>query len=594
MRLRRILALGSPSVSIAFLVLMLLAVAAYVSVSASSVGRTWLMVAIPLASTLAIVLGVLLYRPVRRDLWFLVAAAQVAGAVGALVWQAKFAADEAPPLPGGGQDVFFIAFYLLLGAALVTALRRSELGNQGVVDAAIFAAGGMLLALFVLIDPYVGTSDLPVLGQVVQIASAFADVCLLAIALRLLMAPGADTPSLQLLVGAALAWIVSDVVWIWLTLIGSFEPASSADTGWLVFYALSGAAALHPSMAALSAARDPRIAIARWPFFALLAMALLGSTAVTGYGLLSKQEVNSAGTVAITSVLSLLVLTRLALLLREEQRLRHELDLRNERLLELDRMKDGFVASVSHELRTPLTAIRGFTTTMIERWYQLADEDKITFLHTIDTQSRRLNRLVDTVLLLSKIRAGRMSTLREALDVSDSARDAVEELGLDVEIEVGGEAPPVVEADPDQIYQIFVNLLINAQRYGLPPVRIRVETDDRAVTIRVSDEGDGVPAHFVPHLFDNFTQAPNARPSQGSGLGLAIVKGLVETAGGDVWYEQLQPHGACFVIRLRRAPEPRGSESLSRPLAQTSTVGLVEDGRIDADAATGVDGTQSA
>ena len=65
-----------------------------------------------------------------------------------------------------------------------------------------------------------------------------------------------------------------------------------------------------------------------------------------------------------------------------------------------------------------------------------------------------------------------------------------------------------------------------------------------------------MPAEFIPHLFDNFTQASNARPAQGSGLGLAIVKGLVESAGGEVWYEHLEPRGACFFIRFQRSPEP--------------------------------------
>ncbi|TMJ93817.1 MAG: HAMP domain-containing histidine kinase [Actinobacteria bacterium] len=558
---------SASGVSVVFLVLMLLAVAAYVNVGDSSVAQRSLVVVISLSSLLAVLVGVVRYRPSRRDLWYFVALAQVVGAVGAGVWYAKFAAQDAPPVSGGIQDVFFLAFYVILGAALITALRRSELGNQGVVDAAIFAAGGMLLALLILVEPSIGMSDLHVLGRTVQIASAFADVCLLAIALRLLMTAQAETPSLQLLVGATLAWIASDFVRIWLTLIGDYVPGSSAAAGWLAFFALCGAAALHPSMGALSETRDPTGAIVRWPFLAVLAMALLGSTAVTGYGLLVKKQANSAATVAITAVLSLLVATRLALLLRGEERLRHELDLRNERLLELDRMKDGFVASVSHELRTPLTSIRGFTTTMTERWDQLSDEDKLAFLQTIDSQAKRLNRLVDTVLLLSRLQAGRMSSVREPLDIARPARDAVAELGLDVRIEVSGETAAVVEADPDHIYQIFVNLLVNARRYGAPPIRIRIESDDRDVIARVSDEGEGVPVEFVPHLFDNFTQAPNAERTQGSGLGLAIVKGLVETAGGEVWYERLQPRGACFVVRLRRLTEPHGYRSPLRGAA---------------------------
>src|SRR5919198_327789 len=492
---------------VAYLLLTLVAVTVYVHVDASV--REWLMVAIPASSVVAVAAGIALYRPSRRDLWYFVAAAQVVGAIGAGAWHAKFGVHDAAPTPGGTQDVFFLAFYALLGAALVIALRRSELRNQGVVDAAIFAAGGMLLVLLALIEPNVGASGLPTAGRAVQIASAFADVCLLALALRLLMTTEAEISALQLLVGGTFAWIASDVVWIWLSLIGDYVPGSSAAAGWLIFYGLCGAAALHPSMTALSTAREPTGAIARWPLLALFALALLGSTAATGYGLLAKKQANSAATVAITAVLALLVAARLALLLREEERLRHELDLRNERLLELDRMKDGFVASVSHELRTPLTSIRGFTTTMTERWDQLGDDDKLAFLHTIDSQAKRLNRLVDTVLLLSRIQAGRMTSAREPLDVAEPARDAVEELGLDVKIELNGETAALVEADPDHIYQIFVNLLVNARRYGAPPIRIRIESDDRDVTVRVSDEGEGVPDEFVPHLFDDFTQAPH-------------------------------------------------------------------------------------
>ena len=552
MRLRRALTLVPPSVvSVAFLLVMLLAIAASLNVADASVVKTLLLVAIPVTSILAVLLGVFAYAPVRPELWYFVVGTQLVGAIGAGVWDAKFAAGGEPPVPGGSQDVFFIGFYLVLGAALIGALRRSEPGNQGVVDAGIFAAGGMLLALLA-INPYLADADLDSLGRAAEIASAFAAVSLLAIALRLLMTPDAETPSLQLLVAAAMAWVASDLVWIWLTLTDSDVAGASVDSGWLVFYALSGAAALHPSMRTLFVAREPRPPIISWPFLALLALALLGSTAVTGYGLLLNKEASSAGTVAITSALSLLVLVRITLLLRGEQRLRLELDERNERLLELDRMKDSFVAAVSHELRTPLTSIRGFTTTMIERWDQLADHEKLSFLDTIENQAKRLNRLVDGVLLVSRIQAGAASNVRQSVDLAATARDAVAELELDVDVDVSG-GTTTVEADPDQIHQIFVNLLVNARRYGTPPIRIGLESDERDVTVRVSDEGEGVPAEFVPFLFDNFTQAPRPRPIQGSGLGLAIVKGLVETADGDIWYEDNRPRGACFIFRLRHS-----------------------------------------
>jgi signal transduction histidine kinase len=461
-------------------------------------------------------------------------------------------ADGRAPAPGNIRDIFLFVFYVVFGAALVVALKRSEAGNQGLLDAAIFAAGGMLLLVLILVEPYIATSDLPLSGQAVQVASAGADVALLAIALRLLMTPAAESPSLQLLVGAAFAWVASDVVSVWLTSFGEYVPGSSVDIGWLLAFAFSGAAALHPSMASVSASGKARATAVRWPFFVLLATALLAGSAITAHGLLLDKEISSVTTVAITTVLSLLVLARIALLLRTEQRLRRDVDLRNERLLELDRMKDGFVAAVSHELRTPLTSISGFTTTILARWSQLSDEDKLTFLHTVDDQAQRLNRLVDTVLLLSRIQAGGVTGVREALDLRIPARNAAHEIGVEASIEVDGDAAPVVEGDPDQIYQIFVNLLANARRYGAPPVRVTIETAERDVVVRVSDEGVGVPTEFVPHLFEAFTQAPTVQAAEGAGLGLAIVKGLVETSRGDIWYEALQPRGACFVVRLPR------------------------------------------
>src|SRR5215208_2277102 len=109
MRLRQLLAPGSASdLSLAFLVLMLLAVAASINVADSSVGKVSLLVAIPFLSILAVAVGIVRFRPKRPALWYLGVVAQVIGAVGAAVWHTKFASLDAPPMPGGSQDLFFV------------------------------------------------------------------------------------------------------------------------------------------------------------------------------------------------------------------------------------------------------------------------------------------------------------------------------------------------------------------------------------------------------------------------------------------------------------------------------------------------------
>ena len=143
----------------------------YVNSLDSAFAKGSLIVAIALASGLAVVVGIVHHRPERRGIWYLVAGAQLVGAAGTAVWYGEFIRQDAPPTPGGPQDIFFIAFYLVFGAALVGVLRRSEAGNDGLLDAAIFAAGGMLLAYLVLVDPYIASSGIPVLGQTVQIVS---------------------------------------------------------------------------------------------------------------------------------------------------------------------------------------------------------------------------------------------------------------------------------------------------------------------------------------------------------------------------------------------------------------------------------------
>ncbi len=222
----------------------------------------------------------------------------------------------------------------------------------------------------------------------------------------------------------------------------------------------------------------------------------------------------------------------------------------NRELERANELKSRFVAIASHELRTPLTSIYGFATTLARRWDRFDDAEKLTFLQTIEEQSGRLNRIVDDVLLLSRIESGRTPTDVTLVRPAELARSVIGELGLEGEARNEVDDALTVRADPGQLHQMLRNYLENARSYGRAPyVLCALETPDGTV-ICVEDAGDGVAPEFVPELFESFSQAnPNGR---GTGLGLAIVKRLAEAAGGHAWYEERSPRGARFCVSLPR------------------------------------------
>lgn len=228
-----------------------------------------------------------------------------------------------------------------------------------------------------------------------------------------------------------------------------------------------------------------------------------------------------------------------------------------EQLRMVTRMKDRFIALVSHELRTPLTSIAGFTSTLLDRWELIGDGDRRAFLEIIDAQADRMIRLVNDLLVLSRIQAGELDPEPEFVDVAMAAARAAETFP-DAEIVISCGTGLRAFVDPDHLHQALVNYLGNAIKYGAEPIEVSARQHDSHVDILVRDTGPGVPPDFVPRLFSEFAQARPADPTtqQGTGLGLSIVRQLMHVQGGDAWYEPVEPHGACFVVRI-----PLGIES---------------------------------
>jgi signal transduction histidine kinase len=232
-----------------------------------------------------------------------------------------------------------------------------------------------------------------------------------------------------------------------------------------------------------------------------------------------------------------------------------------QRLRELDEMKSDFVAITSHELRTPLSAIRGFVDSLARRMDQLSPEETKEFLDIIRSQTDRLIRLVEDLLLASRIEAGRLTLVPEAMPTAAllaHIRQGVGEAADRVEIVDEG-MPGELVVDAQRLTQILTNLLVNALRYAPADDRILLGAAERSpgtVTFTVTDRGPGIPAEEQERIFERFHQSESSSShAEGAGLGLYIAKQLTEAMGGWISVTSTPGEGATFAVTI---PSNRG------------------------------------
>ena len=229
-----------------------------------------------------------------------------------------------------------------------------------------------------------------------------------------------------------------------------------------------------------------------------------------------------------------------------------------EELRTAERLKTEFVAMTSHELRTPLTSIRAAVSMVRSYWDTVSEERKLRLLDVIEGQSQRLSRLVENILAAANIEAGVVLPRITTVDMVAAAEEVARDFAAEIELEIDVERPLFAMADPDHTRQILVNFVGNSLKYGAAPIGITARRRGTTVEVLVTDQGPGVPADFVPRLFEKFTQASggDTRHASGSGLGLSIVKGLAEACDGAVAYEPNEPKGSRFVLTLPAADAP--------------------------------------
>lgn len=241
-----------------------------------------------------------------------------------------------------------------------------------------------------------------------------------------------------------------------------------------------------------------------------------------------------------------------------------ELQEANERLLELDRLKDEFLSHVAHELRTPLTSIRGFTEILHDN-PDIDMDQRQNFLGIMVEECERLTRLINQVLDLARIESGRETWVISEVEMRNVIKHGVETLAQECEkedITLNVSVPKylsLVHGDKDKLTQVMINLISNAQKIykgAGGTVDITLEDIGSRARVCVRDYGHGLHSDELDRVFEKFYQARQVGTGNptGSGLGLAICQRIIEHLGGEIWVESEYGEGAAFYFTVPFSP----------------------------------------
>ncbi|NPV59139.1 MAG: HAMP domain-containing histidine kinase [Actinobacteria bacterium] len=228
------------------------------------------------------------------------------------------------------------------------------------------------------------------------------------------------------------------------------------------------------------------------------------------------------------------------------------------------RLQKDFVANVSHEIRTPLTSIEGFSQALLEDMVQ-SEEDRRRYLGIIAEESRRLKRVLEQLLALSRIDAGAWALRPSHLSMEEYLREVGEKVmpkaqdkGLDLRVEIHG-GLPTIETDRDALEQVLHNLLDNAVKFTPEGGEVVLSADPLplgGVRIQVRDSGQGIPVEEQERVFDRFARVERSRSQRlgGSGLGLSVCRELVGLLGGRISLWSQPGKGTVFTLELPPRP----------------------------------------
>jgi phosphoserine phosphatase RsbU/P len=226
---------------------------------------------------------------------------------------------------------------------------------------------------------------------------------------------------------------------------------------------------------------------------------------------------------------------------------------------DLERQRDEFFSSVSHDLRTPVAAIKAAIGVVLANEPPGTPPALHRLLGNIDLAADELAALIEDLLEVARLQAGRIQLWRSHIDVRDVVNRAVRALeplsesrGQQLTVSAPPE-PVIIDVDAERLGRVLRNLLANAQKFGAENGKIEIEIRDEAENVRVSvrDDGPGIPLEEQAHIFDRFYRGGTAK-APGTGLGLAIAKGLVELHGGRLTVQSSPGQGSTFSLLMPR------------------------------------------
>ena len=541
---------------------------AYYALPAGSVLESIAYEAVGVSATLVILWAIRLHRPATALPWILIAVANASSVAGNVTYELDPTATS-PAL----YDLFYLAAYPLLAAALLILLVRAGGHHRlaAVTEAAIATCAFALVQWVFFVHPALGGPG--TLGaRAIAATYPVADLVLLAGFAGFFVSPAWRKPAFWLLVGGVVTMIVGDDLYA--ATASTYVAPSPVDATWLASSILAGIAALHPSMRELEVPRRwAPLHVSGWRI-ALLSVALL-----TPPGILVAQWARGAplevpAVVAAAVPISLLVVLRLTGILRMLERLRilerearaeaeaaqQRLAEQNELLREADRLKDEVIALVSQDLRTPLTSIVGYTELALEGSPQPLDSERRAHLEVVSRSSERLLQLVDDLLFVARLQAGKGLRLEVSeLDVAVLAREAVREAGSrahakGIDLRYSGLETAPVQGDRGRLFQLLDNVVSNALKFTPTggTVEVAVEPYQGGIALEVCDTGIGLAPGDAERLFDRFYRSRRAVGEEipGTGLGLFIARAIVEAHGGRISARGGESGGTTFRIEL--------------------------------------------